>query len=116
MKQQSNRKTVSLTLILSVEDYNTLVDASNEIGLKKSEYLRAIIQGIGAGKKVANQIETGKDVNIEIHGYGVSIPTNVMEELLQSISQNLIDGIQVTELEPKKYLRHKRMKPIAKAS
>jgi hypothetical protein len=39
-----------------------------------------------------------------------------MEELLQDISKKLMDGIQVTELEPKKSLRKKRMKPIAKAS
>jgi hypothetical protein len=105
-----------LTLILSVEDNDTLTEAAKEVGLKKSEYLRAIIQGIGAGKKVANQIETGKDVNIELQGYGFSIPNNVMEQLLQSISQSLINGIQVNELEPKKNLRQKRMKPIAKAS
>jgi hypothetical protein len=116
MKQLSNRKKVMLTLILSVEDNDTLTEAAKEVGLKKSEYLRAIIQGIGAGKKVANQIETGKDVNIELQGYGFSIPNNVMEQLMQSISQSLINGIQVNELEPKKNLRQKRMKPIAKAS
>lgn len=116
MKQLSNRKKVSLTLILSAEDNDILVEASNEVGLKKSEYLRAIIQGIGAGSKLVKQVDSGKDVNIEVDGYGLNIPNNVMEELLQSISQKLIKGIQITELEPKKNLRHKRMKTMAKAS
>jgi predicted DNA-binding protein (UPF0278 family) len=55
-------------------------------------------------------------VNIEVDGYGLNIPHNVMEELLQDISEKLIKGIEVTELEPKKSLRQKRMKTMAKAS
>jgi len=116
MREPSNRKKVMLTLILSAEDNDILTDAAKEVGLKKSEYLRAIIQGIGAGSKIARQIESGQDANIEIEGYGLNIPINVMEELLQDISKKLMDGIQVTELEPKKSLRKKRMKPMAKAS
>ena len=115
MKQLSNRKTVSLTLILSTEDYDTLVQASNEVGLKKSEYLRAIIQGIGIGKQVEKQMETGKDVNIEVGSYGLNIPNSVMEELLQSIGETLLNGVEVTELEPKNNLRKKRMKTDEKA-
>jgi len=115
MKQPSNRKTVSLTLILSTEDFDTLVQASNEVGLKKSEYLRAIIQGIGIGKKVEKQIETGKDVNIEVGSYGLNIPNSVMEKLLHSIGETLLQGVEVTELEPKNNLRKKRMKTDEKA-
>ena len=116
MKQVLNRKTKSLTLILSSEDFDTLSEVSNEIGLKKSEYLRAIIQGIGMGRKVENQIEAGKDVNIEFQGYGFSIPSNVMEQLLQSIGNTLLQGVEVTELEPKNNLRKKRMNTDVKES
>ena len=116
MKRPSNRKTVSLTLILSTEDFDTLSEVSNEVGLKKSEYLRAIIQGIGLGRKVENQIEEGKDVNIEFQGYGFSISSNVMEQLLQSVGNTLLQGVEVTELEPKNNLRKKRMSTDAKAS
>lgn len=116
MREPSNRKKVMLTLILSAEDNDVLTEAAKEVGLKKSEYLRAIIQGIGAGSRMARQIETGENANIEIEGYGLNIPHNVMEELLQDISKKLIEGIQITELEPKKKLRQKRMKPMAKAS
>jgi hypothetical protein len=93
-----------------------LTEAAKEVGLKKSEYLRAIIQGIGAGSKIARQVEMGNNANIEVDGYGLNIPHNVMEELLQDISKKLIEGIQITELEPKKKLRMKRMKSMAKAS
>jgi hypothetical protein len=105
-----------LTLILSAEDNDVLTEAAKEVGLKKSEYLRAIIQGIGAGSKIARQVEMGNNANIEVDGYGLNIPHNVMEELLQDISKKLIEGIQITELEPKKKLRMKRMKSMAKAS
>jgi hypothetical protein len=111
----SNRKTISVRLVLSSEDYDTLSEVSNEVGLKRSEYLRAIIQGIGLGRKVENQIIEGKDVNIEFQGYGFSIPTNVMENLLQSIGETLLQGVEVTELEPKNNLRKKRMKTDEKA-
>jgi len=109
MKKLSNRKTISVRLVLSSEDYDTLSEVSNEIGLKRSEYLRAIIQGIGMGRKVENQIIEGKDVNIEFQGYGFSIPTNVMENLIHSIGETFLNGIKVTELEPKNNLRKKRM-------
>lgn len=116
MREPSNRKKVMLTLILSAEDNDVLTEAAKEVGLKKSEYLRAIIQGIGAGSKIARQIEMGDNANIEVEGYGFNIPHNVMEELLQDISKKLIEGIKITELEPKKKLRQKRMKPMEKAS
>jgi hypothetical protein len=116
MKQVSNRKTKSLTLILSNEDFDTLVQVSNEVGLKKSEYLRAIIQGIGLGKKVENQIEEGKDVNIEVQGYGFDIPYSVMEELFHSIGETFSNGIKVTELKPKNNLRKKQMSTAVKES
>jgi len=116
MKQLSNRKKVSLTLILSAEDNDVLTEASNEVGLKKSEYLRAIIQGIGAGSRMAEQLEQGENGYIEVGGYGLNIPIDVMEGLLQGISEKLIEGIQITELKPKKNLRQKRMKTMAKAS
>jgi hypothetical protein len=116
MKKLSNRKTISVRLVLSSEDYDTLSQVSDEVGLKRSEYLRAIIQGIGLGRKVENQIIEGKDVNIQFQGYGFSIPTNVMENLLQSIGETLLQGVEVTELEPKNNLRKKRMKTDEKES
>jgi hypothetical protein len=111
----SNRKIISVRLVLSSEDYDTLSEVSNEAGLKRSEYLRLFIQGIRLGRKVENQIIEGKDVNIEFQGYGFSIPTNVMENLLQSIGETLLQGVEVTELEPKNNLRKKRMKTDEKA-
>jgi len=96
-------KTVSLTLILSVEDYNTLLEESNEVGLKKSEYLRTIIQGIGAVSAVSN-----KNNNV---GYGFGIPNNVKKELLENIAQKLKLGTKGLGLNNKN-LRHKRMKLI----
>ena len=90
MREPSNRKKVMLTLILSAEDNDVLTEAAKEVGLKKSEYLRAIIQGIGAGSKIARQIEMGDNANIEVEGYGFNIPHNVMEELLHDISKKLI--------------------------
>ena len=115
MKQLSNRKKVSLTIIVSAEDNDILTEAANEVGLKKSEYIRAIIQGIGAGTRMQKQIDKGQDINIEVEGYGVKIPIGVMEELLQDVGEKLMGSVNVIELNPQKHLRNKRMKPMAEA-
>ena len=75
----------------------------------KEDIDKALLEAAESLELSQQQIEEGKDVNIEFQGYGFSIPSNVMENLLQSISENLLQGIKVTELEPKKNLRNKRM-------
>lgn len=116
MRQSSNRNQIRLTVILSAEDNDILVNASNEVGLKKSEFLRAIIQGIGLGSKMAQQVESKENVNLELGGYGLNIPINVMEELLQDVSEKLMKSVEISELRPKKELRYKRMKQATKVA
>lgn len=113
---QPNRKKVSLTLILSAEDNEALENLAFSSGLKKSEYLRTIIQGISLGNKLNETMSQGKDVKLDIGGYGLSIPNDVMQGVLQDISEKLIQGLEITELRPNKNLRYKRMKTMAQAS
>lgn len=113
--QPINRKKVSLTLILSAEDNDALETIAFESGLKKSEFLRAIIQGISAGTKIATMSQ-GENVKFDLGGYGFTIPSNVMEDLLQDVSKKLIDGLEVTKIQPNKNARYKRMKTMSKAS
>jgi hypothetical protein len=112
---QHNRKKVSLTLILSAEDNEALETIAFETGLKKSEFLRAIIQGIAAGSKIA-AMPQGENVKFDLGGYGFTIPSDVMEDLLQDVSKKLIDGLEVAKIKPNKKLRYKRMKSMAQAS
>lgn len=114
--QPINRKKVSLTLILSAEDNKGLEDVAFALGLKKSEFLRSIIQGISMGNKVAETMSHNKNVKVEVDGYGFSIPTDTMNELLQEVSERLTKAIEITELRPQKTQRIKRMKPMAQAS
>lgn len=114
--QPINRKKVSLTLILSAEDNEALENLAFGAGLKKSEYLRAIIQGISLGNKINDTMSQGKDVKIEIEGYGLSIPNKVMQELIQDASDKLLQGLEITELRPNKNIRSKRMRTMAQAS
>lgn len=111
-----NRKKVSLTLILSAEDNKGLEDVAFALGLKKSEFLRAIIQGISMGNSVAETMSQNKNVKVEVDGYGFSIPNDVMTELLKDVSERLTKAIEVTDLRPKKTIKNKTMKPTAKAS
>jgi predicted DNA-binding protein len=95
---EQNRKKVQCSLFLSIEDNNTLTEASKNVGLKKSEYLRIIIQGIGASKK---------DFIKDNLGYGFEIPNNVKYEILKNIAENLAN---VKDLKHKNNLRQKRIK------
>ena len=83
----SNTKTVSYTLILSEFDYETLWKSANEVGLKKSEYLRLIIQGIGAGSKKIIRPDL-------VNAYGLAIDDDISEKILQSISEKLINALK----------------------
>ena len=97
----SNCKTISITLILSEFDFDTLCKSSNEVGLKKSEYLRLIIQGIGAGSK---KLIMPKIVN----GYGYSISDDIAKNILKDISKKLDNSLENNFCT--KNLRNKRLK------
>lgn len=109
-------KSVSLTIILSVEDNNTLTNCAKEVGLKKSEYIRSIIQGIRAGTEIVKAIDTSKDVNLEMEGYGININPKVLEELILDVSNRLQNAITTTLLKPKKNLRYKSVNTLVEAS
>lgn len=108
MPKYSNK--ISRLLILSEEDNEILLTASQEAGLKVSEFLRAIIQGIGVANQVAKQIESGKDVKVEFYGHGLSIPKDVINEVLINISDKLFRATEITKLEPTTSVRSKRIK------
>jgi hypothetical protein len=77
----------SVRLILSDEDFNTLQVSSNEIGLKKSEFLRSIIQCIGAGKYNSHK-------NLNLIQYGFFIPDEVKKKLCADISKKLLLAVK----------------------
>jgi hypothetical protein len=90
----------SVTLILSVNDFDTLVQVSNEFGLKKSEFLRTLIQGIGSNTKIQTEC-----------GYGMNIPIQIKKKLFENIATKLKD-ILVIELG--KNIRNKRINILNK--
>ena len=94
-------KTVSLTLILSEFDFETLSISANEVGLKKSEYLRLIIQGIGAGSKKILRPDI-------VNGYGYSISDDIAKNILKDISKKLNNSLENNFCT--KNLRNKRLK------
>lgn len=102
----SNRKTVALTLILSEFDNETLLKSANEVGLKKSEYLRLIIQGIGAGSKKIIRPDL-------VNAYGFAIIDDISEKILQGISEKLINAIKYDYFK-KNLINHRRKKRIKK--
>ena len=113
---QHNRRMIALTLRLSQEDNQCLEDLALSSGLKKSEYLRSIIQGISLGNKLAETMSQGQDVKFDLGGYGYAIKHDIMEGLLKDVMEKMSQGLQVIPNKPQKNLRYKRMKTMAKAS
>ena len=113
---QRNRRMIALTLRLSQEDNKCLENLALSSGLKKSEYLRAIIQGISLGNKLAETMSQGKDVKFDLGGYGFAINNEIMEELLKDVMVKMEQGLQVIPNKPPIKLRSRHIKSIAKAS
>ena len=76
-------KSRALTLTISDIDYKKLLELSNEANMKTNEFLRTLIQVTYVASK-------GLDTNgkIEIGGYGITFPPDVLEEFSNRIAES----------------------------
>lgn len=79
-------KTKSLILTLSKIDYDKLLELSNDSNMKTNEFLRTLIQIT----YIANK---GMDKNgkIEIGGYGLTFPPEIMEDFSNRLAESFKD-------------------------
>jgi predicted KAP-like P-loop ATPase len=89
-----------VSLILSKSDYSYLQDISSRFGLKKSEFLRILIQSL----KVCEACTTHQGTSVEVGGYGYEFSPQLLQSFVSEI-ETLIDGysksIRVTPVKTK---------------
>ena len=78
-------KKKQLLINLSENDFNMLDGLSKDANMSKSEFIKTIIQLIGVTKKIA-QSDTIPE-NIQIGGYGITFPMEVMQPFYDNIAQ-----------------------------
>ena len=78
-------KKKQLLINLSVNDFNMLEELSQDAKMSKSEFIKTIIQLIGVTTKIA---ETDRiPENIQIGGYGITFPMEVMQPFYDNLAQ-----------------------------
>jgi hypothetical protein len=78
-------KKKQLLINLSENDFNMLDGLSKDANMSKSEFIKTIIQLIGVTQKIA---ETDRiPENIQIGGYGITFPMEVMQPFYENLSQ-----------------------------
>jgi hypothetical protein len=78
-------KKKQLLINLSENDFNMLEELSQDANMSKSEFLKTIIQLIGVTQKIAET--DGIPENIQIGGYGITFPPEVMQPFYDNIAQ-----------------------------
>lgn len=75
-----------LSVLLTEWEHEQLSDISGSLGIKKSEYVRALIQGSYIAHQIDEQIKEGKkDIAIEYGGYGYEIDVDSIKGILAPI-------------------------------
>jgi hypothetical protein len=102
------RAGVSVSLILSQSDFDYLQDLANRFGIRKSEFLRLLIQSL----KVSEAAMTKKGTSVEVGGYGIEFSPELLQSFVSQI-EALLDGfsksIKVTPVKTKKRARNRRL-------
>lgn len=78
-------KKKQLLINLSENDFNMLDGLSKDANMSKSEFLKTIIQLIGVTQQIA-KTDTIPE-NIQIGGYGITFPMEVMQPFYDNIAQ-----------------------------
>jgi len=78
-------KKKQLLINLSENDFNMLEELSQDANMSKSEFIKTIIQLIGVTTKIS---ETDRiPENIQIGGYGITFPMEVMQPFYDNLAQ-----------------------------
>lgn len=99
----------NISLILSQSDFDYLQDLSNRFGVKKSEFLRLLVQSL----KVSEAAMSKKSTSVEVGGYGIEFSPELLQSFVSQI-EALYDGfskaIKVTPVKTRKKARNRRLK------
>jgi hypothetical protein len=109
------RNAKGVTLLLSESDFNFLQTISDQFGVKKSEFLRLLIQGLRVGESAMNK----QGAKIEVGGYGIEFSQEDLElfvRQLEPILGGFGKGVKVTPVKTRKRAKTSRRKPVKAAA
>lgn len=104
MKKQSTFFTIRVT----ADENEALQAVSHHFGITKSEWIRTMIRAQYVGMQVEKQMKKNdKEIHIkDLDGYGYSIDTDILEQVMTSASEKLQTAIKqmpkVSMIKPKK--------------
>ena len=81
------RHGINVSVVLSKSDWDYLQDLSSRFGVKKSEFIRLLIQSL----KVSEAALTKKSTSVEVGGYGIEFSPELLESFVTQI-EALLDG------------------------
>jgi len=105
------RDATMVSLLLSNSDFKYLQDISNRFGLKKSEFLRLLIQSL----KISEAVATKKGTEVQVGGYGIEFSPETLQsfaEQIEALFEGVGKGIKITYVKTKAKPKKSRMKPV----
>jgi hypothetical protein len=102
------RTGVSVTLILSKSDFDYLQDLADRFGVKKSEFLRLLIQSL----KVSEAAMTKKGTSVEIGGYGFEFSPELLQSFvtqIEALYEGYSKSIKVTPVKTRQRAQNRRL-------
>jgi hypothetical protein len=103
------RQGINVSVVLSKSDYNYLQDLSNRFGVKKSEFLRLLIQSL----KVSEAAMTKKGTSVEIGGYGIEFSPELLQSFvtqIEALYEGYSKSIKVTYQKTQQTATKRRLK------
>jgi hypothetical protein len=101
----------SVSLILSESDFNFLQSISNQFGVKKSEFLRLLIQGLKVGESAMSK----QGAKVEVGGYGLEFSQEDLElfvKQLEPILEGLGKGVKISPVKTRQKPNISRRRPV----
>lgn len=98
-------------LILSESDFDFLQGISDQFGIKKSEFLRLLIQGLRVGESAMNK----EGAKVEIGGYGLEFSQEYLESFVRQIEpilEGFGKGVKVTTQKTAQKPKKRRKMPF----
>ena len=101
----------TVNLILSESDFEFLRQISDRFGIKRSEFLRLLIQGLRVGESAMNK----EGAKVEIGGYGFEFSNEYLESFIgqiEPILEGFGKGVKITTQKTTQKPKKRRKTPF----
>jgi hypothetical protein len=103
------RHGINISVVLSKSDFDYLQDLADRFGVKKSEFLRLLIQSL----KISEAAMTKKGTSVEIGGYGIEFSPELLQSFvtqIEALYEGYSKSIKVTYHKTRQTATKRRIK------